>query len=147
MNYLYALMGMAMISGIMYMLEISTSISKQGLFSKAPEDMYFKTESPIVDKAFLTVLSNNKSKLREWPIGAAFCEQLKSESAKISPLVLKYDVQGRSNSNHERFLNSCTLLTPNHRVVISYRYPNIDTYGLYSCLQSNASSSHCRFED
>ncbi len=145
MNYLYAVMGIAMISGIMATLEISASLSNQGLFSKPPTDPYFASNStaPIVDRAFLKVLTTETDS--SWPTGEGFCTKLKEETSKTSNLVSNYTVEGGSASSHAKLLNSCTLIAPNHRIIISYSNPNVNTYGLYSCI--NSSQLYCNFEE
>ena len=145
MNYLYALMGITMISGIMSMLEISTSVSKQSLYSTPPVDPYFATDSTAsaADRAFLKILTTQADS--SWGTGQEFCNQLKIETTKISILASNYTVQGSSQSSHSKLFNSCTLTSPNHRVIISYRNPTVNTYGLFSCM--NSSSLYCDIEN
>ena len=138
-------MGIAMISGIMGMLEISTSLSKQGLVSIPPADPYFASESiaPAVDRVFLKVLATQANS--SWQTGTEFCNKLKVEATRNSYLAATYIVQGRSQSSHPKLFNSCTLISNNHRVVISYRNPTVNTFGLYSC--TNSSQEYCEFEE
>ena len=138
-------MGIAMISGIMATLEISTSLSNQGLLSNPPVDPYFASDStaPIVERAFLKVLTTQADS--SWPTGQQFCSRLREEASKNSNLISNYTVGGNSASSHDKLLNSCTLVAPNHRIVISYRNPSVNTYGLYSCI--NSSQLYCGFEE
>ncbi len=143
MNYLYELMGIAMITGIMSMLEIGVSMSRQGLKSVAPLDPYFTdSNARNVEKAFLEVLTFQANST--WPKGQEFCNQLKIQANNISPLVSNYAVQQRSISSHPKLSSSCSLVSPKHRVVISYSNPTANTYGLYSCVNSLADA--CKFE-
>ena len=138
-------MGIAMISGILATLEISASLSNQGLLSKPPIDPYFSSDSmaPTVDRIFLNVLTTQAD--ISWPSGQDFCNRLIEEARQTSTLVTNYTVQGGSISSHEKLLNSCTLIAPNHRIIISFSNPNVNTYGLFSCI--NSSQLYCNFEE
>ncbi len=145
MSYLYALMGIAMISGIASMIEISNSLNKDGLQSSPPSDPYFKSDSIASnsDRIFIKALLNKGDE--DWPEGKDFCTELKDKAIKISTIAANYSVSERSISEHPRLLNSCTLISSNHRIIISYKKNNIKDYGLYSCI--NEKKYYCDFED
>ena len=145
MHYLYAFMGIAMVSGIVSMLEISTSLSNQSLVTAPAPDTYFANDSnaPAVDRAFLQALTTKADS--SWQKGSEFCNELKIEATKISNLASNYVVQERSKSTHPKLSSSCTLISPTHRVIISYSNPTVNTYGLFSC--RTESSLYCAFED
>jgi len=145
MNYLYALMGMAMISGIITMIEISNSLARQGLYSNPPQDPYLEQGSTAseADRVFLKALVEKAD--NTWSNGQEFCIQLKSEAIKISTIATNYSVGESSKSDHNRLFNSCTLTAKDHRIIISYKNPSVNTYGLYSCINKN--NYYCNFEN
>ena len=145
MNYLYALMGIAMISSISTMIQIATSLRKHSLDSNPPVDLYFQSNSiaPEMDRVFLGVLSRQADE--EWPLGEPFCSKLKSEATKVSALAGMYSIGPRSESEHPKLIHTCTLTNSNHRIIVSYRNPNKNKYGLFSCITK--SQYYCDFEE
>ena len=138
-------MGIAMISGIMSMIEIANSLNRHGLYSSPPIDKYSGGSSiaPNADRVFQKALLEKANP--QWAKGEEFCTRLKSEATKISTIASNYKVGERSKSEHSRLLNSCSLTYKNHRIVISYKNPTDNKYGLYSCI--NDSSYYCDLED
>ncbi len=144
MTYLYALMGIAMLTGIMSMLEVSNSIIGLGIYSLPPEDPYIGSSYQLSDRLFLKSLSKANS---SWPKGKEFCQELQKQVGNDgAPIIAsKYKIEGRSNSRNTRFINTCSLINKEHRVIISYGSSTNNNYSLYSCIVDD--NYYCNFEE
>ena len=134
MNYLYALMGMAMLSGIISMIEISLSINSRNLSSSNIEDPYFSSElsTTEIDRLLLSILYKKVDST--WPKGREFCKKIKNEAKQVSSLIDQYNVEDESISEHPKLLNTCTLVSTKHRIIISNQYSKNSDYRLFSCM-------------
>ena len=143
MSYLYAAMGISMITGIMAMIEMSNSLSTQNLYNIPPKDEYINSTEQNADRLFDSELQKAKS---SWGTGKELCNKLKLElqEAGFNSIVSKYKIDSGSESTNNRLSSSCILYSNKHRIIISSKNPNINSYGLYSCLLDN--EAYCEFE-
>ena len=136
-------MGMAMVAGIMGMIEISNSLSSSSQYLIIPENLYLNSEERTADSHFLKALTKSNN---TWGNGKIFCQKLKQEAISMghSTLISKYDVYENTPTAHPRLLKPCILMKGNHRVLISTDISNINPYNYYSCLLKN--EAYCNFE-
>ena len=134
MNYLYALMGMAMLSGIISIMEIASSVKTRDLSGIYIEDSYSNIESlaPEMDRLILELLYTKADS--EWPKGTEFCQKLKNEAIKVSTIASEYIVDEESISDHPKLLNTCTISSSKHRIILSNEYSEKLNYRLFSCM-------------
>ncbi len=157
MSYLYALMGMAMLTGIMGMMQMTSNLNKIGLdlcddsqlnCSEPPEDLYFGSSSQDADRFFLRFLQSlNSNSEFTWHKDNKLCESIRNEAMefelknnierKISESYLLADKPTKSKNN--RLIHSCILENSNHRIVISYQDGDttkpIYNFKYYSCIK------------
>ncbi len=139
MTYLYASLGILMMSSIMAIIEMSMSITKQPLKSTYPEDNYLEKNYQLFDKEALILLKDADS---SWSLGDQLCSKLLLEASNRN-LLIGYARSLNSVSEHPRFIGSCALGKSNHRIVISRDNENDDKYNLYSCYLKE---DYCIFE-
>ena len=137
-------MGIAMLTGIMSMIEIANSIMGHGIYDIPPEDSYIGSSYQLNDRIFLKALSKANF---TWPKGRDFCVELidqvyKDGSPKIAS---KYKIDDRSISRNTRLTNTCSLINNEHRILISFGSQNSNTYSLYSCIVDD--NYYCNYEE
>ena len=144
MNYLYALMGMAMLSGIISIMEIAFSINSRNIVNNNIEDKYFNSETSAaeVDRLLLNTLYTKVDS--SWPKGIEFCRRIKVEALKSTSILNNYNVEEDSISDHKKFINTCTIVSSKHRIIISNEYSKDSNYRLFSCMTYK--DNYCFYE-
>ncbi len=144
MSYLYAGMGIAMMSGIFAMLQIANNLSNLSTINYQTESSYYTNDSVrLFDQLALKEIEIHQNSLNK-PTNV--CEEILSD-IDISGYNLGFLDQSSGRyieSNHERFEGECLIENKNekHRVIIT----NIkDVYKYYSCIY-DSSYSKCDFE-
>ena len=126
MNFLYIVLGLAMISGISAMMKIGNNVSNLMLLSTFKETDYFESSLPSYDR---DVCSHLKEKLSDnfYEDGEIFLS-----SGTQTP------------SLNSLFIGSCVLVNKdlNHRVIVNKN--NIGTFNLYTCYLKN--ETFCPYE-
>ena len=79
MTYLYAGLGMAMLTAIMAMFEMAAGITNQQIMSRPPEDPYYASGAQAIDQAALRLSEESSPKgLKGWSMTttAALCDEV-----------------------------------------------------------------------
>ncbi len=144
MTYLYAGLGMAMLTAIMAMFEMASGITGQQMFSRPPVDRYMQSAAQGADRQFLELISIADS---SWGSGDALCTKILAEIEKPGSRyggLAGYTRSVATTSGHLRLTGACVLAKGEHRVLVAPVAGAGRSYGLYSCAPQNASS--CLFE-
>ena len=141
MSYLYAGLGMAMLSGIIAMMRIGNNVDKF-VNSMSKENQifrdYMESNSPSYDKKIIKILYQDSSSIPDNDI----CEYVVSKMNENKPPTF----EKTSVPSNKFFSQSCALENEygNHRVVIN---KNIDDkYELFSCSEKEKIGNYCKFE-
>ena len=145
MTYLYAGLGIAMLTAIMAMFQIATGLTQQQISSKPPTDSYLKSVWQSNDQQFLRLIETMDG---TWGTGSVLCQKIIQTVATggAFPGLAGYVESLGTASLHSRFVGACVLGSGSHRVLIAPK-PASSTgasYRLYSCLLSSGVA--CNFE-
>ena len=142
MTYLYAGLGIAMISGIAAMMQITNNINTLYTLSVLKDDLYSQSNLPSYDKNIMKILYG------ELTPNSNICDFVKE---KITNPIYEngenFLVTGTQTlSVHPIFKNSCALVSKDvkHRILIIPLKEGENKYGLFSCLLSK--EPNCPFE-
>ena len=150
MNFLYVVLGLAMISGITAMMKIGNNLNNLVLLSTFKESDYFESSLPIYDRRILDVLENYSgpdkdvcSNIKQ-KISDSFYEdgELRDIYYEDGDLFLSTGTQ--SPSVNSLFTGSCALVNKNlnHRVIINK--DKIGNFNLFSCYLKD--QPYCPYE-
>lgn len=146
MTYLYAVLGILMMSGIISIFNMSLNITSQPIKAVLPENNYQNNKFDLKDKLFLELLQNSD---KSWGTGEELCEKIKTEinnpSNNFSDLV-NYQKSILSPSENERIIGSCSFDNSNHRILIKPRNEDNKSFYYFSCM-INLEKGFCDFED
>ena len=166
MVFLYAGLGIAMISGISAMMEVANNVSNFNLISGIKQDKYISAGLARYDRRFLKIINDPsapKSDICKYIIDQTEIERLSLLNAGLSSeeinreapiyfdglFVNNQKIPYNTLSNDERIKGSCILLNTdlNHRVLINRNNSNnrIYNYALFSC--SLEDKAYCDFEE
>lgn len=151
MVYLYAALGMMMLSGIMAIFEMGLSLTGQSMLPM-PADPYFSDSSMKESDITLLEFLFDQKKLKVWDeVDGVEQEVEKSFSALASDQGLcvalnQIKDEGWSLISEGRWANSCQLNRGTHRLIVredpeSEQMP----YQLFSCVLSGG-NNQCSFE-
>ena len=173
MVYLYASLGVMMLTGIMAMFEMAMSFNAQQIQFRPPQDSYSGSTSQQADRDLLRLLNQDDllvslgSNGVPWT-GSDLCDQLRcrfnpvaqsdcegtnafdKDLFDLSPLK-QYQRSADTTSNADELRGACALASGAHRVLV---VPNPSTdpavleqepYRLYSC-QTGGQQTECLFE-
>ena len=141
MSFLYAGLGIAMLSGIIAMMQISNNVENfVSLMSKEHPDAndYIDSKSPSYDKDIIKILYQDQNSLPQSEI----CEYLVNKLNEVKP-----DNFRETTVPTNKFFNQSCALENNdgkHRVVIN-QTPN-KKYELFSCTVKEKIGEYCKFE-
>ncbi|WP_226424538.1 hypothetical protein [Synechococcus sp. MU1617] len=139
--YLYAGMGVVMLTGIMAIFEMGLSLTGQSLLPM-PVDSYFADSSiKESDIALLQSLSDEEKLLVN---KKTFSELASDPDYGLCGALNQLDVQGWSLIGEGYFINGCQLNRGSRRAIVKENPKN--SYQLFSCALSGG-SDHCSFED
>ena len=135
MNYLYAALGIAMISGISIMFRINNLINNRINLSSFIEDKYINSNIPkydkqIIKKFYLPSVPDNN-----------ICTYI------INSITFpEYKAGVDTSSENDRLLLSCSIVSQSvkHRVIIDKTDERNKKYKLFSCLIDKG--LYCEFE-
>lgn len=141
MSYLYAGLGIAMLSGIIAMMKIGNNV--ENFINLIPKDNaiskdYIESNSPSYDKEIIKILYQDSSTVPNSEI----CEFIVSKINEKKPPTF----QATSVPLNKFFSQSCALEDENgkHRVVINQTIDN--RYELFSCSEKEKVGNYCKFE-
>jgi len=144
-TYLYAGMGIAMLTAIMAMFQISTGLTQQQIFSKPPADPYLKSVWQSNDQQFLRLIETMDG---TWGSGSTLCQKIIQTvgSGASFPGLTGYVESLGSGSLHTRFIGACVLGSGPHRVLVAPKPSSSvgTSYRLYSCVLTGGVA--CNFE-
>ena len=141
MVYLYAGLGIVMISGISAMMQIGNNLNNMAPLSALREDSY-KEKLPSYDRQIMRTLYNQSVPDND------ICTYIKNSIEK--PIYDDGDIFQESNkqtySKNSFFSNSCVLVSTEaqHRVLIIPKKGGNYKYGFFSC--SIINKPYCDFE-
>ena len=151
MVYLYAGMGVVMLTGIMAIFEMGLSLTGQSLLP-TPADPYLSNSSMKASDITLLEFLFDQKKLKAWDeVDGVEQEVEKTFSAVASDLGLcvalnQIDDEGWSLISEGRFINGCQLTRGSHRAVVKENSDNGQMpYQLFSCALSGG-NDQCSFE-
>ena len=170
MAFLYAGLGIAMISGIAAMMEVANNVSKFNVISGIKPDKYIEADLAKHDRRFLEIINKPtapKSDICNYIIDQTATMRLSLLNAGLTSeeIDIKYpiyidkfiddnnqEIPITTNSKNERVQGSCVLLNTdlNHRVLINKNKTenSIYYYALFSCyLDPENEKPYCNFEE
>ena len=141
MNFLYVILGLAMISGISAMMKIGNNINNLMLLSTFKESDYIQSDLPIYDRKIMAILNNYSAS--DVDVCSYIKEKLSDTLYENGEVFLSSGTQ--TPSTNSLFLGSCVLVNKdnNHRVIIKKN--NVGTYNLFSCYLTN--KNYCPYEE
>jgi len=144
MTYLYAGLGIAMLTAVMAMFQIAMGLTQQQIVSKPPQDTYLKSVWQSNDQQFLRLIKTMDS---GWGTGSTLCDKIRQTIATTSMYssLSDYGPGLVSSSSHPRLMGACALANGGHRVLIAPAPAGATGYRLYSCLVK-AGDVECGFE-
>ena len=129
MNFLYVVLGLAMISGISAMMKIGNNLNNLMLLSNFKENDYFETSLPNYDKRILAILDSYEGPYKD--VCSNIKEKLNDTFYEDGDLFLSSGTQ--TPSLNSLFDGSCVLVNKdlNHRVIINK--DKLGNFKLFSC--------------
>ena len=140
MNFLYVVLGLAMISGISAMMKIGNNLNNLMLLSNFKENYYFETSLPNYDRRILAILDSYEGSPKD--VCSNIKEKLSDTFYEDGDLFLSSGTQ--TPSLNSLFFGSCVLVNKdlNHRVIINKN--KLGTFNLFSCYLKD--KPFCPFE-
>ena len=129
MNFLYFVLGLAMISGISAMMKIGNNINNLMFLSTFKESDYIKSDLPIYDRKILEILNNYSGP--DVDVCSYIKEKLSETLYENGEVFLSSGTQ--TPSSNSLFIGGCVLVNKdiNHRVIIKKN--NLGSFNLFSC--------------
>jgi len=142
MTYLYAGLGIAMISGIAAMMQIGNNINNLMPLSVLKSDKYSNSALAGYDRQIMKILYSQT--VPDTDICSYVKNNIPSPIYEDSEIFVSTGTQ--SPSTHKIFSNNCALVNKSnkHRVVITNSSNNIYKYKMFSCHLDN--EPFCSFE-
>ena len=140
MNFLYVVLGLAMISGITAMMKIGNNINNLMLLSTFKESDYFESSLPSYDRRILDILENYSGPDKD--VCTNIKQKLSDTFYEDGDLFLSTGTQ--TPSVNSLFTGSCALVNKNlnHRVIINK--DKIGSFNLFSCYLKD--QPYCPYE-
>ena len=146
MVYLYAGLGVLMLSGIMAIFEMGLSLTGMSMMP-TPSDIYLQDPDLKMSEKRLIELLRNPNAVSQGLSSQALC------AALVESYSVKYPGQSTWKSDHRmpidqgRWIRSCQLNRGSHRIVIMPPDPGLSymPYQLFACTLT-AGYDQCSFE-
>ena len=142
MVYLYAGLGIAMISGISAMMQIGNNINNITNISSLKNDAYSSSSLPKFDREIMKYLYTQSVPEND------ICDYIKNKisSPQYENGEFFKSTSLQTPSRNLLFSQACALVSKNdkHRVIITPKTEGNYKYGFYSCLIEN--EPYCKFE-
>ena len=144
MSFLYASLGIFMMSGIMFINRYTLLISSKNNASHFYDSEYINSKYQQIDRSILLYLRNQKESILNK--GDEICFILKKNVLLKIPSsnFPEYIITQPTKSNHPDIKNSCTLSNGLHRMLIIRKGNLNNPYTINSCLLKN--NQYCSFE-
>ena len=143
MTFLYASLGILMMSGILFINQYSLLISSKNQNSEFYKSEYFFSKYQQIDKRILAYINSDNLTLGG-PNESCYLIKKNVLSKNIFKSDNEYIVSANTKSNHPDIKNSCTLTNGIHRILISRKGNLNNSYKLNSCILKN--EEFCSFE-
>ena len=129
MNFLYVVLGLAMISGISAMMKVGNNINNLMLLSTFQETDYLQSSLPSYDRKIMAILNNYSGPDKD--VCSYLKQELRDDLYEDGELFLSSGTQ--TPSLNSLFIGSCVLVNKdlNHRVIVNKN--NIGSFNLFSC--------------
>ena len=146
MVYLYAGLGLLMLSGIMAMFEMALSLTGRSMIPTPPEPYHQRADMKLADKSFLKLLQNRDA-VSQGLTSQALCIALIQSYAMQHPEQLPWQSDNRMPIDQGIWVRSCQLNRGSHRVLILPPDPEHShrPYKLFSCTLDGG-NDQCSFE-
>ena len=146
MVYLYAGLGVLMLSGIMAIFEMGLSLTGQSMLPTPPDDYLQNSDLKMSDKRLIELLSNPNS-VSQGLANQALCIALVESYSDQYPGQSAWKTDHRMPIDQGRWIRSCQLNRGSHRIVIMPPDPGrLDMpYKMFSCILA-AGYDQCSFE-
>jgi len=150
MTYLYAGLGIAMLTAVMAMFQVAMGLTQQQIVSQPREDSYLNSELQSNDRQFLRLI--NVINAASGP--GSTCDKIKDviDKDKQKPSINQdfynlyaYRQCSVISSRHPRLTGASALPNGSHRVLIAPAPAGAKGYRLFSCLITD-SENPCGFE-
>jgi len=150
MTYLYAGLGIAMLTAVMAMFQVAMGLTQQQIVSQPREDSYLNSELQSNDRQFLRLI--NVINAGSGP--GSTCDKIKDVIDKDKQKLPRdqdfYNLYAYGqglviSSSHFRLNGACALPNGSHRVLIAPAPSGATGYRLFSCLITG-SDDQCGFE-
>ena len=146
MVYLYAGLGLLMLSGIMAIFEMGLSLTGQSMIP-TPTDPYLQsTDMKMADKIFLKLLQDRNA-VSQGLSSQALCTALIQSYSVQNPEQSPWKSDNRMPIDQGEWIRSCQLNRGSHRIVIMPPDPGHShmPYKLFSCALDGG-NNQCSFE-
>ena len=146
MVYLYAGLGLLMLSGIMAIFEMGLSLTGQSMIP-TPTDPYLqRADMKLADKNFLTLL-HDRNAVSQGLTSKALCNALIQSYSVQNPEQSSWQSDNRMPIDKGEWIRSCQLFRGSHRIVIMPPDPGHShmPYQLFSCALDGG-NDQCSFE-
>ena len=141
MIYLYAGLGIAMLTGIMAIFEMGVSLTGSSLLSSRVDAYTLDIEIKEMDQKLLSVLEDS-NELSSGISGLGICQRLEL----VDSLQDDWPFEPAQEVKGNLFPGACVMNAGTHRVLVSPDPSNqYHSYQLYSCLLQGA-EQNCLFE-
>ena len=129
MNFLYVVLGLAMISGISAMMRIGHNVNNLMLLSTFKENDYFRSSLPSYDRKILDILDDYSGSDED--VCSHIKEKLNDSLYEDGELFLVSGTQ--TPSLNSLFIGSCVLVNKdlNHRVIVNK--DDFGNFNLFTC--------------
>ena len=146
MVYLYAGLGVVMLSGIMAIFEMGLSLMGQSMLPTPPDAYRESSEMKLVEKRMIGLLKDRNA-VAQGLANQALCDALLQSYAAQYRGESAGEPDGRMPIDQGRWIRSCQLNRGSHRVLIMPPDPGQDqkSYKLFSCALIGG-DDRCSFE-
>ena len=146
MVYLYAGMGLLMLSGIMAIFEMGLSLTGQSMIPTPPDQYLQSADMKLADKKLLELLQDRNT-VSQGLTSQALCTALIQSYSVQSPEQSRWQSDNRMPIDQGEWIRSCQLNRGSHRIVIMAPDPGHShmPYKLFSCALAGA-NDQCSFE-
>ena len=146
MVYLYAGLGVVMLSGIMAIFEMGLSLMGQSMLPSPPDAYRESSEMKLVEKRMIGLLKDRNA-VAQGLANQALCDALLQSYAAQYPGESAGQPDGRMPIDQGRWIRSCQLNRGSHRVLITPPDPGQDqmAYQIFSCALTGG-HDQCSFE-
>ena len=162
MSYLYAGLGIAMLTGIMAMFEMGLSLSGQSLLPHAVDPYFSSNDAAEADRALFKLLSSDDDlnligrNRKDTVLCAEIIKRIdERNSGKCNPSGINSShycplkgIKQAKDKPVKGWGSACGLTLPPHRILILPSDVSTVPYQIYSCvLSGNESGNRCSFEE